>query len=516
MVDTEIVQNNPLMSEGVDKITPPLIEAKNIRKSFGGVQALKGVDFDLHLGEVHALVGENGAGKSTLIKVLTGVIQEYSGELRVQGVAVKISRPVEAHRMGIVAVYQEPLIYKHLSVLENIFLGNEIRKKNGNIDWKRQREKTVELLNRLNMEEVLVDEPMGRLSTGFQQLALIAKALAQDMRVIIFDEPTAILTPHETDRLFEIIQILKTFGTGILYISHRLDELPRVADRITVMRDGQITGIGKPSQMPREKIVALMVGHHIEEQPRQKKNFGTVVLKVNHLDKNTIFKDICFQLNRGEILGFSGLVGSGRSEVMKAIFGILPFDRGEIVIHGKNVNIQDPQTAIRLGIAYLPEDRQNQGLLQDQTVSDNICLVVLKNFLRPLGLLDHSGLSALSHRYIKQLGIKTSSIKTLVRHLSGGNQQKALLAKWLAVEPEILILDEPTRGVDVAVKAEIHQTIADLADQGRSIIIVSSELSEILHLSDRVIVMHEGSIRAELTGGEITPNNLLQMATGFH
>ncbi len=215
-------------------------------------------------------------------------------------------------------------------------------------------------------------------------------------------------------------------------------------------------------------------------------------------------------------MGFSGLVGSGRSEVMKAIFGILPFDRGEIVIHGKNVNIQDPQTAIRLGIAYLPEDRQNQGLLQDQTVSDNICLVVLKNFLRPLGLLDHSGLSALSHRYIKQLGIKTSSIKTLVRHLSGGNQQKDLLAKWLAVEPEILILDEPTRGVDVAVKAEIHQTIADLADQGRSIIIVSSELSEILHLSDRVIVMHEGSIRAELTGGEITPNNLLQMATGFH
>ncbi len=312
MVDTEIVQNNPLMSEGVDKITPPLIEAKNIRKSFGGVQALKGVDFDLHLGEVHALVGENGAGKSTLIKVLTGVIQEYSGELRVQGVAVKISRPVEAHRMGIVAVYQEPLIYKHLSVLENIFLGNEIRKKNGNIDWKRQREKTVELLNRLNMEEVLVDEPMGRLSTGFQQLALIAKALAQDMRVIIFDEPTAILTPHETDRLFEIIQILKTSGTGILYISHRLDELPRVADRITVMRDGQITGIGKPSQMPREKIFALMVGHHIEEQPRQKKNVGTVVLKVNHLDKNTIFKDICFQFNRGgESWGFQAWLVPG-------------------------------------------------------------------------------------------------------------------------------------------------------------------------------------------------------------
>lgn len=494
----------------------PILRAKRIVKNFGGVKALREVDFDLFSGEVHALVGENGAGKSTLIKILTGVLEPDSGEIEYLGKKVRIRTPREAHEMGIVAVYQEPLIYGHLSVVENIFLGNELKKKNGNIDWSRERKVTEELLRSLDVDPYFIDEPMGSLSTGLQQLALIAKALNYNAKVIIFDEPTAILTEHEAQRLFSIIHKLKDKGVGIIYISHRLEELPHVADRITIMRDGKVMGNFQMNEVSRSKIVELMAGKAlIEEIQRVPPEYTDVVLEIENLNKKGLYQDISFKLYRGEILGFSGLVGSGRSEVMQTIFGLIKPDSGKIKVNGRAVNIKDPSIAMKLGIAYIPEDRGTQGLFRALPISFNITIPIVEQLVKIFGMLDNSREEEISKKYLNWLQIKAPSIYTRVNNLSGGNQQKVLLAKWLATDPKILILDEPTRGVDVAVKSQIHSEIVRLAESGLSIIVVSSELPEIIKLSDRVIVMHEGKITGRFDKKEsITPTNLLNAATG--
>jgi len=505
----------PLFNKGGDTLEP-ILKAKKIVKNFGGVRALREVDFDLFAGEVHALVGENGAGKSTLIKILTGVLEPDSGEIEYLGKKVTIRSPREAHEMGIVAVYQEPLTYKHLSVIENIFLGNEIRRKNGDVDWIKEREITQKLLRSLDIDPYFIDEPMGSLSTGLQQLALIAKALNYNAKIIIFDEPTAILTEHETQRLFSIIHKLKDKGVGIIYISHRLEELPHIADRITIMRDGQVMGNFKMDEISREKIVELMAGRAlVEEIKRSPPEYTDVVLEIENLSKKGLYRDINFKLYRGEILGFSGLVGSGRSEVMQTIFGLIKPDSGEIKVNGHPVNIKNPSIAMKLGIAYIPEDRGTQGLFRALPISFNITIPIIEQLTRFFGVVDSSKEKDISMRYLKWLQIKAPSIYTRINNLSGGNQQKVLIAKWLATNPKILILDEPTRGVDVAVKSQIHNEIVRLAESGISIIIVSSELPEIIKLSDRVIVMHEGKITGRFDKKEsMTPTNLLNAATG--
>jgi len=495
----------------------PILKAVGIVKNYGGVRALRGVDFDLYAGEVHALVGENGAGKSTLIKILTGVVPADKGKIIYRGREVKIESPRMAHELGIVAVYQEPLVYPHLSIVENVFIGNEIRKKDGSIDWDAERRKTRELLKMLDIDPYFIDESMGSLSTGLKQLVLIAKALNYNARVLIFDEPTAILTEHEAERLFRIIRRLKENGMGIIYISHRIEELQEIADRVTVFRDGENMGTFRIDQVTKEKIIELMAGKTLVEKIEKKiqPDYETVVLEVRNLTKKGLYEDISFKLYKGEILGFSGLVGSGRSEVMQTIFGLIKPDSGEIFIEGRKCLIDNPNTAMKYGIAYLPEDRGNQGLFRRLSIKVNTTIPIIDYLKRIFGAVDKEREEKIAKEYFQKLQIKAPSIETIINNLSGGNQQKVLLAKWLATNPKILILDEPTRGVDVGVKAQIHEEIVRLAESGISIILVSSELPEIIKLSDRVIVMHEGKITGRFDErSSITPTNLLNAAVG--
>lgn len=492
-----------------------LLECRNIAKSFGGVQALKGVDFTLRPGEVHALVGENGAGKSTLIKIISGALLPDRGEIFYMGQPVRIDSPRKAQEIGISTVYQEPLVYGELSVLENIFLGREIRTPWGNIDWRKEEEKARFLFASLGLPYHFLREPMGELSVGLQQLVLIAKALVYEAKVIIFDEPTAILTEHETERLFNIIHKLRERGVGIIYISHRLEEIFRIADRVTVMRDGEVKGEFPIGAIDRAKIVELMAGKLLVEEIARKRFRGDKpLLSVRGLTKRPRFFDISFDLFPGEILGFFGLVGSGRTDVAQSLFGLLPPEAGEVVFNGSKVRFSSPEEAMSAGVAYLPEDRKVQGLFPIQSVAYNISVTVLRELVRRLGIVDTRKERDLAERHVRELNIKTPNLRTRVYSLSGGNQQKVVLAKWLSVTPKLLILDEPTRGIDVASKSEIHNLIAQLADQGLGVMVISSELPEILKMSDRVIVMHEGRITGIFEGSEKTAENIIRAATG--
>ena len=493
--------------------TPPLVELLGLSKSYGGVQALTDVGFAIEAGTVHALVGENGAGKSTLVKILTGVVQSDEGEIRIDGDTVQIGDPQAAHRLGIVAMYQEPTVFPDLTVAENVFAGRHPRTTWRGVDWRAIHRETARILEEFEVD-IGPSSPVRGLGVADRQLLEIAKALSTSARLLIMDEPTAALSPHEVDNLFTTVGRLRERGVAIVFISHRLDEAEAIADVVTVLRDGRHVATRPTVELPQAEIVRLMVGRSLDALfPKQEAEIGDVVLDARGLGRHGVFSDVSFQLRRGEIVGLAGFVGSGRTEVARAIFGIDSLDQGELSIDGRRFRPRSPRSALRRGLAYLPEDRRQQGLVQTMPIATNLSMAVLPE-LTPGGVLRPRRERALARRFIEQLRIKATSPSQVVRSLSGGNQQKVVLGKWLAAEPRILILDEPTHGVDVGTKADVHRTISQLAGQGLTILMISSELPEILGMSDRVLVMREGRLVAEFTRAEATQEGIVSAAAG--
>ncbi|MBR0688253.1 sugar ABC transporter ATP-binding protein [Bradyrhizobium manausense] len=486
----------------------PLLAVRAIEKSFPGVRALSGVSFDAARGEVHALLGENGAGKSTLIKIVSGVFPPDRGEVLVNGKQVDLARPDDARRAGIATIYQELLLFPELTVAENIFMGHAPRAGLGRIDWRAMHEKTNALLASLEIHDLQADRVVGSLSVGNRQRVEILRALSQDARILIMDEPTAALTEYDVTRLFDIVRRLKARGVAVIYISHRLDEIFAIADRVTVLRDGTHVATKRVIDTDAAELVQLMVGRRIESLfPKMTVPIGQPVLEVKDLERRPLTKNVSFTVRAGEIVGLSGLVGSGRSELAQTIFGVTPADNGEIRISGRQVNIRSPAQARSLGIAYVPEDRGTQGLVRPMTVRENFSLAALGKVAFG-GFIDRGAERKLAGDGIKRFAVKTGSLEQIVGKLSGGNQQKIVLGKWLANEPKLLILDEPTRGIDVGAKAEIHRLMGELAAQGLAILMISSELPEVLGMSDRVLVMREGRIVAEFSREEATQQSI--------
>ena len=493
---------------------PVILEMKGIVKSFGPVKALKGVDFDLRTGEVHALMGENGAGKSTLMKVLTGIYGANEGTIHYNGKQVEYSKPKEAMDDGIVIVHQELNMMNHLTVAQNIFIGREEINQGLFINDNAGNKKAKELFKLLKLD-INPQEKVGNLTVGKQQMVEIAKALSMDAKIIVFDEPTAALTESEINELFAIIDDLRAKGVGIIYISHRMDEIARITDRVTVMRDGEYVGTVNTKETTKDEIIAMMVGRTIYEDPKAVSSVpegAPVVLEVEHLNSGSHVKDVSFVLHKGEILGFSGLMGAGRTEVARLLFGADKKDSGTIKINGKEVNINSPQDAIKEGIGYLSEDRKRYGCIVDMTIANNTVMTDLDKYIKG-GLIDDGEIVKVSDEFVKQLRTKTPSSKQLVRNLSGGNQQKVVIAKWLEQNSDILIFDEPTRGIDVGAKSEIYSLMNELVAQGKSIIMISSELTEILRMSDRIVVMCEGRKTGELDISQATQERILALAT---
>ena len=493
---------------------PVILEMKGIVKSFGPVKALKGVDFDLRAGEVHALMGENGAGKSTLMKVLTGIHDANEGTIHYNGKQVAYSKPKEAMEDGIVIVHQELNMMNHLTVAQNIFIGREEFRHNLLIDDGASIKKAKKLFELLKVD-INPTEKVGNLTVGKQQMVEIAKALSMDAKVIVFDEPTAALTESEINELFVIIDDLRAKGVGIIYISHRMDEIARITDRVTVMRDGEYVGTVNTKETTKDEIIAMMVGRTIYEDPKAASavaDDAPVVLEVKNLNAGSSVKDVSFQLRKGEILGFSGLMGAGRTEVARLLFGADKKESGTIFVNGKEVTINSPQDAIREGIGYLSEDRKRFGCIVDMTIADNTVMTNLDKYIKG-GLINDGEIVKVSDEFVKQLRTKTPSSKQLVRNLSGGNQQKVVIAKWLEQNSDILIFDEPTRGIDVGAKSEIYTLMNALVAQGKSIIMISSELTEILRMSDRIVVMCEGRKTGELDISQATQERILALAT---
>jgi rhamnose transport system ATP-binding protein len=497
----------------VSKPAPPLVELRGLTKSYGGVQALIDVDLVIDAGAVHSLVGENGAGKSTLVKILTGIVDADEGEIRVDGEPVRIGDPQTAHRLGIVAMYQEPTVFPDLTVAENVFAGRHLRTPWRVVDWRAIRRETEKIL-----EEFEVDlgpsTPVRGLGVADRQLLEIAKALSTSARLLIMDEPTAALSPHEVDNLFATVRRLRERGVAIVFISHRLEEAEAIADVVTVLRDGRHVATRPTAELPQAEIVRLMVGRSLDALfPKEEAEIGDVVLDARGLGRRGVFSDVSFQLRRGEIVGLAGFVGAGRTEVARAIFGIDRLDQGELSIDGRAFKPRSPRSALKRGVAYLPEDRLQQGLVQTMPIVTNLSMAVLPE-LTPGGVLRPGRERSLARRFIDQLRIKATSAKQLVRSLSGGNQQKVVLGKWLAAEPRVLILDEPTHGVDVGTKADVHRTISQLAAKGLTILMISSELPEILGMSDRVLVMREGRLVGEFSRADATQEGIIGAAAG--
>ena len=493
---------------------PVILEMKGIVKSFGPVKALKGVDFDLRAGEVHALMGENGAGKSTLMKVLTGIHDANEGTIHYNGKQVAYSKPKEAMEDGIVIVHQELNMMNHLTVAQNIFIGREEFRHNLLIDDGASIKKAKKLFDLLKLD-INPTEKVGNLTVGKQQMVEIAKALSMDAKVIVFDEPTAALTESEINELFVIIDDLRAKGVGIIYISHRMDEIARITDRVTVMRDGEYVGTVNTKETTKDEIIAMMVGRTIYEDPKAASavaDDAPVVLEVKNLNAGSSVKDVSFQLRKGEILGFSGLMGAGRTEVARLLFGADKKESGTIFVNGKEVTINSPQDAIREGIGYLSEDRKRFGCIVDMTIADNTVMTNLDKYIKG-GLINDGEIVKVSDEFVKQLRTKTPSSKQLVRNLSGGKQQKVVIAKWLEQNSDILIFDEPTRGIDVGAESEIYTLLNALVAQGKSIIMISSELTEILRMSDRIVVMCEGRKTGELDISQATQERILALAT---
>ncbi len=488
---------------------------KNIDKRFKGVHALKGVNFDLYEGEIHALVGENGAGKSTLMKILTGIYEKDSGEMYYLGNLYHPKGPKEALQMGIGIIHQELNMMEHLTVAQNIFIGRESMKLKGMfLDEKAQNERARRLFARLNMN-IDPTEKLGNLTVGIQQMIEIAKAVSHDLKVLILDEPTAALTNTEIDELFTIMRNLAKNGVAMIYISHRMDEIHRITDRVTVMRDGEYIGTKPTDKITKDEIIQMMVGRVIYEQPKQKSNVPSdapVVLRVRNLNAGKRVKDVSFDLHRGEILGFAGLIGAGRTETVRALFGADPKDSGTIEVNGKTVSILTPMDAVSCGIGYLSEDRKRYGLALGLSVTDNSIMASYEDFTGKV-FMDQKRMNEVTQQYTDTLKIKTPSLEQLVENLSGGNQQKVVIAKWLIRNSDILIFDEPTRGIDVGAKSEIYHLMNELAKAGKAIIMISSEMPEVLRMSDRVLVMCEGRITGELDISKADQNTIMQYAT---
>ncbi|HET9599253.1 MAG TPA: sugar ABC transporter ATP-binding protein [Anaeromyxobacteraceae bacterium] len=482
------------------------VELHDITKTFAGFAALKGVSLDVRAGEVHALLGENGAGKSTLIRVIAGAHQPDAGEIRVGGEVVRFASPREARRRGIATVYQELLLFPELSVAENIFLGNAPRTRLGTLGWREMRARARALLDSLDSPDLDVDAKVSGLSVANRQRVEIAKALSQDPKVLVMDEPTASLAGADVERLMAIVRRLRERGVAILYVSHRLSEIFELADRVTVLRDGANVGTRAIGEVNEAALVSMMVGRAIEQLfPKADVAPGEVVLEVRRLSHKAKVRDVSLEVRSGEILGIAGLVGSGRTELALTLFGITPATSGEIVLGGRPVTIDSPRRARDLGIAYVPEDRGLQGLIRPFPLRENVSLPVLGKVARGPFLLVRREL-ARARDAIQQLGIRARGTEQVVRQLSGGNQQKVVLAKWLGTEPRVLIMDEPTRGIDVGAKAEVHALMGALARRGLAIIMISSELPEVLGMSDRVLVMSQGRVVGAFARDEATPD----------
>lgn len=490
-----------------------LLEMKGISKRFLGVRALKGVDFELRRGEVHALVGENGAGKSTLMKVLTGIYQPDDGEIFFEGKPYAVKNIGEAQALGIAMIHQELNMMNDLTVAQNVFIGREIKKG----FWLKDAEMVKETQKIFDRIGIKIDPKMqlGRLTVGKQQMVEIAKAVSRDCKLLILDEPTAALTQTEIEELFRIMEDLKAKGIGMIYISHRMDEINRISDRITVMRDGEYVGTVDTASVTKDDVINMMIGRVIYEDPKTHSEVpddAEVVLEVKHLSSGNAFNDVSFTLRRGEILGFSGLMGAGRTEVARAIFGADPHDGGEIFVNGKRVNIKTPEDAVKLGIGYLSEDRKRYGLLLDKSITENSALASIDKYTKGIFINDRRAKAEAKEENLK-LRTKTPSMDQLLKNLSGGNQQKVIIARWLIRNSDILIFDEPTRGIDVGAKSEIYTLMNQLTKQGKSIIMISSELVEILRMSDRVLVMCEGKKTGELDISEANQENIMRLAT---
>ena len=489
------------------------IEMTGIMKSFGTNQVLDNAGFFLRDGEVHALMGENGAGKSTLMKILTGVYTRDGGIVKVNGQEVNYSNPQEAEAAGLVFIYQELNVMFDLTVEENLFMGKEITKGFGICDKKAMRAKAEEVLERMGVS-IPVDTVMSDLSVGQQQMIEICKALLVDAKVIIMDEPTAALTQSETAALFEVIENLKKRGVSIVYISHRMEEIFELCDRITVLRDGQYIDTCEIKDITMDDVVKMMIGREIGERyPSRNHSVGKTVFEVKGLSRKGAFNDVSFTVGAGEVLGVSGLMGAGRTEIMQAIFGYLPADSGEILIDGQPVKIKNPMDAMKAGIGFITEDRKVEGLMLDKTIRENIALANLGT-ISGSGVVSKAKEKSLISRGIEEFKIRCFGTEHECGNLSGGNQQKVVLAKWIYTEPKILILDEPTRGVDVGAKKEIYNVINDMARKGVAIIMVSSELPEILGMSDRVMVVREGDVRGILNIENASQESIMTLATG--
>jgi D-xylose transport system ATP-binding protein len=509
------------MNETSNTGIAPILEMRNVVKAFPGARALDGVSFDLYPGEIHALVGENGAGKSTLIKILAGVYAEYEGELLVEGRPRRFLNPHDARDAGVAVVFQELSLVPGLSVGENIFLGRE-PSRFGLVEWTRLYAEAEKLLRELG----LAIDPRtltGSLGTGQQQMVEIAKALSHRARILILDEPTAALTAAEAESLFTILTNLARQGTGIIYVSHRLGEVFRLSQRVTVLRDGQDLGTSATSELNEQQVIARMVGREVSQLfPVSERTPGQVAMEVRHLSAEDVHvrgrlavDDISFSVRCGEVLGIAGLVGSGRTELLTAIFGAYPYSwqvSGEILISGQRVRITEPAQAIAYGIGFLTEDRKRSGLVLDQTVLANMTLTALRRLSRSL-FTDESREIASAGPLFEKLRVKAGSLFAVTGTLSGGNQQKVVLAKWLLNETRVLFLDEPTRGIDIGAKQEIYGMIGDLARAGLAIVLVSSELPEVLGLSDRLLVMRHGRVTGEFTRQQATPEAVMRCAT---
>lgn len=490
----------------------PIIEIRHISKRFEATQALDDVSLDIYPGEVHALIGENGAGKSTLIKILTGIYRPDQGKILLDGKPIEVRNSQEAQAYGIAAIYQEPMVFPDLNVAENIFISH--RDRGSIVRWRKMYEDAEAILAKLDVK-LDVRQPARGLTLAAQQAVEIAKAISLDVRVLIMDEPTASLSAHEVDLLFKLVRSLRNRGVAILFIGHRLEEVFRIADRITVLRDGKLISSAPRSEVTSEKVIRDMVGREVEEFfAKSKAQRGELLMSVRGLSKENVFHNISFDVYRGEVLGFAGLIGSRRTDVALALFGVEPADEGEIILEGQPQQIHSPEQALRLGIAYVTEDRHQLGLTLPMTIAENVTLPTLQRYLSRLGLVRHRAELMTAEEFRQRLSIRAPSVEMPVAQLSGGNQQKVMLSKWLNTRPKLLILDEPTRGIDVGAKAEVHHIINQLASEGLAIILISSDLPEVLAMSDRILVMREGRQMGIFDRAEATQEAIMAAAMG--